>query len=71
MMPYYRPKLQAAGAIGSALFHLCVSLRSSAPLRLLLFTDIFTAETQRNSEIRRDDPLHVLAAEDAAKEAGG
>ena len=29
------------------------SLRSSAPLRLLLFTDIFTAEAQRNAEIRR------------------
>jgi len=35
--------------------YLCVPLRSSAPLRLLLFTYTFTAEAQRNAEIRRED----------------
>jgi len=39
------------------LIQLCISLRSAAPLRLLRFTYIFPAETQRNAEIRENSPL--------------
>src|SRR6185503_13984399 len=36
-------------------FLLCASLRASAPPRLLLSRYLFTAEAQRNAEIRRED----------------
>ena len=46
---------QAVDNKGGVLIQLCVSLRSSATLRLLLFHPTFTAETQRSAEIRRED----------------